>query len=217
VGPGAQLSGGDALRGWEAPALTAQSAAPVPWTEAEFFSYLRSGYSRLHGAALGPMRAQLRNVSTLPDIDLRAMARYLGSLQVPLPAERASAAVAAAERRARLYNGSEFADGAQIYAGICATCHEAGSGAVVAVHSSLALDTSVHSSRPDNVLRTILDGVNAQAAEDPAAMPSFRDRLDDRQIAQLVGYLRQRFAGDKSAWADVPAAVARARSVPTAD
>ena len=32
------------------------------------------------------------------------------------------------------------------------------------------------------------------------AMPAFRHHLDDAQIADLVAYLRARFAPDKPAW-----------------
>jgi nicotinate dehydrogenase subunit B len=42
-------------------------------------------------------------------------------------------------------------------------------------------------------------------------MPGFKDSFNDRQIAELVSYLRQQFAPDKSPWTDVDAAIGRAR------
>jgi len=45
-------------------------------------------------------------------------------------------------------------------------------------------------------------------------MPGFKDSFSDRQVTALVNYLRQRYAGDKPAWRDVEAQVARLRAEP---
>src|SRR5207245_6618384 len=74
----AYLAGGFA-EGWEAPALTSLSQAPIPWSEGELFAYLRTGESRLHGVAAGPMAPVVKELMALPDADIRAMAIYLAS------------------------------------------------------------------------------------------------------------------------------------------
>src|ERR1700736_2869550 len=74
----AYLAGGFA-EGWEAPPLTSLSHAPVPWNEDELFAYLRSGESRFHGVAAGPMAPAGKELASLPDDEIRAMAVYLGS------------------------------------------------------------------------------------------------------------------------------------------
>src|SRR5437763_13853667 len=74
----AYLAGGFA-EGWEAPALTSLSQAPIPWSEDELYAYLRSGESRFHGVAAGPMAPVIKNLTALPDDDIRAMAVYLAS------------------------------------------------------------------------------------------------------------------------------------------
>src|SRR3977135_1396095 len=74
----AYLAGGFA-EGWEAPALTSLSQAPIPWSEDELFAYLRTGESRLHGVAAGPMAPVVKELAALPDSDIRAMAVYLAS------------------------------------------------------------------------------------------------------------------------------------------
>ena len=74
----AYLAGGFA-EGWEAPALTSLSQAPIPWSEDELFAYLRTGESRFHGVAAGPMAPVVKELAALPDDDIRAMAVYLGS------------------------------------------------------------------------------------------------------------------------------------------
>jgi nicotinate dehydrogenase subunit B len=74
----AYLAGGFA-EGWEAPALTSLSQAPIPWSEDELYAYLRTGESRLHGVAAGPMAPVVKELAALPDSDIRAMAVYLAS------------------------------------------------------------------------------------------------------------------------------------------
>ncbi|MEO5698331.1 MAG: molybdopterin cofactor-binding domain-containing protein, partial [Burkholderiaceae bacterium] len=85
---GAERSGSDHLGGaivdgWEAPALTAASVAPVPWTPDQLFSYLRVGHASQHGSASGPMATVVRQLAEVPDADLRAMAVYLASFNAP--------------------------------------------------------------------------------------------------------------------------------------
>src|SRR5207344_2093817 len=74
----AYLAGGFA-EGWEAPPLTSLSRAPIPWSEDELYAYLRSGESRFHGVAGGPMAPVIKELANLPDQDIRAMAVYLSS------------------------------------------------------------------------------------------------------------------------------------------
>src|SRR5437764_13007961 len=72
----AYLAGGLA-EAWEAPALTSLSQAPIPWSENELYVYLRTGESRFHGVAAGPMAPVVKELMALPDQDIRAMAVYL--------------------------------------------------------------------------------------------------------------------------------------------
>ena len=58
----AYLAGGFA-EGWEAPPLTSLSHAPIPWSEDELFAYLRSGKSRFHGVAAGPMAPVVKELA----------------------------------------------------------------------------------------------------------------------------------------------------------
>jgi nicotinate dehydrogenase subunit B len=77
---GAAFLSGGMVDGWEAPALNAQSKAPVPWTEEALYTYLRTGFSAAHGVAAGPMAPVVRQLALLPQEDVRAMAVYLASL-----------------------------------------------------------------------------------------------------------------------------------------
>jgi nicotinate dehydrogenase subunit B len=207
----AYLAGGFA-EGWEAPALTSLSQAPIPWSEDELYAYLRTGESRLHGVAAGPMAPVVKELTALPDSDIRAMAVYLASFNdtaIDKPAQQALAArlEAATGTRASAASGV----GARLYQGACAVCHEVGGAPLFGSRPSLALNSNLHSAVPDNLIQLILHGIAKPAATDLGYMPAFKDSLTDGQVAELTAYLRRQFAPDKPAWTDIQAAVGRIR------
>lgn len=206
---------GAVVDGWEAPALTALSRAPVPWTSAELYRYLRQGYSLQHGAAAGPMGPVVKELGALPDDDIRAMASYLTSFNQPLAepesAERARQVVQAAQQSGAALPGP----GQRLFNGACASCHHDGDGPkLLGVNAPLALNSKLLSERPDNLIRVILDGIRTPATAGIGFMPAFRHSLDDAQIAELAGYMRSRYAPGQAAWKDLPAAISRLRATP---
>jgi len=103
-----------------------------------------------------------------------------------------------------------------MFTAACGACHHDGDGPrLLGVNTPLALDTNLHSERPDNLLRVILEGVREPAGREVGFMPAFRDSLDDRQIAQLAAYMRQRYAPGRPPWQDLEREVARVRREPT--
>lgn len=82
------------------------------------------------------------------------------------------------------------------------------------VSPDLANNTNIFSDRPDNLIKVILQGIPKPATAELGFMPGFKDSFSDRQVTALVNYLRQRYAGDKPAWRDVEAQVARLRAEP---
>lgn len=209
----ARFSGGF-VNGWEAPGLI---GSPVPWTQADLFTYLRQGYSPRHGAAGGSMAPIVAGMKGLPDADLQAMAHYLTSLD-PARASEAQAAQAAALREVRAAQVAPSARaqspaGARLYEGACAVCHEQGVGPpTFGVRPSLALSAALASKRPDNMLRVILEGAHSPLARDLGAMPAFAEAFDDSQIAALAKYLRARFAPEAPPWGDLMGDAARLRA-----
>jgi nicotinate dehydrogenase subunit B len=199
---GPRFLAGAMVEGWEAPPLTALSHAPVPWSEDELFRYLRTGITQQHGVAAGPMAPVVRELATVSEDDVRAMAHYLASFQSP--ATGASAKVTEAQLAP---------DAAQrLFTTACGACHHAGDGpATLGPNLPLALNSNLHSARPDNLLRVILDGIREPATREIGFMPGFRDALDDRQIAELAAYMRARFAPGKPAWTSVEETVGRLR------
>ena len=281
---GAELSGtaflsGAMVDGWEAPALTGLSKAPVPWSADALYSYLRRGHSPEHGSASGPMAPVVGQLTQLPDSDIRAMATYLASFSAapepavsarqgatsaaqpdaispaqataPSPAHMPMSPVAPAvpaaatatptvartvvatptddstsvstlhsnAARTAVATAAAFApapgQAQRLFDGACAACHHDGNGPkLLGVNVPLALNSNLHSDRPDNLLQVIVNGIREPATRDIGFMPAFGQALSDGQIAELAGYMRQRYAPGRPAWADVPAALARVRAGP---
>jgi nicotinate dehydrogenase subunit B len=212
--------GGDAylagavIDGWEAPALTAMSLAPVPWTVDEFERYLRDGHTLHHGSVAGPMAPVVRELGTLPAADLRAMAVYLASLGAPVTEEEAAATARAAVDASVAIAATIRGPAQRLFEGACGACHHDGAGPVLLGRNlPLALHTSLSSERPDNLIRAVLDGIAHPATRDLGFMPAFRHALNDRQIAELAAYMRERFAPSKPAWNGLEAEVARIRTL----
>jgi nicotinate dehydrogenase subunit B len=190
---------GAMVDGWEAPPLTTLSHAPVPWT----------GFSPQHGVAAGPMAPVVQEMSALPDDDVRAIAHYLSSVNAPITqgeAQTRAHALELATANARPVRG------AALFNGACAVCHSLSAPPQFGVKASLALNSSVHSTTPDNLINVILEGISSPA--DPALgyMPGFANSLNDAQIAELVGYVRGQYAPDKPAWGNLAERAAQLRS-----
>ncbi|CAI1616336.1 MULTISPECIES: cytochrome c [Serratia] len=203
------LAGGVA-EGWTAPALTGRSPAPLAWTQQDLVDFMRTGYSANHGVAAGPMAPVIEEgLSRLPQADLQAIAVYLRSYH-PETAAGATAATlnAQAERQVEPLSS----EGARLFSGACMACHAQEKGAQMAgVRPSLALNTNLFADAPDNAIRVVLDGIQRPANAELGYMPGFRHNLNDAQIAILLNYLRQHYAG-QAPWPDLAAQVSRLRA-----
>jgi len=176
------------------------------------FAYLRTGESRLHGVAAGPMAPVVQDLKALSDDDIRAIAVYLGSFM--------EGAISKADQDA-LANGLEkitatppvsaSRTGFRLYQGACAVCHQVGGPPLFGSRPSLALNSNLHAAVPDNLIQVILNGITTPVSSDLGYMPAFKDSMSDAQIGELVAYLRQQFAPDKPPWADLSAKVNRLR------
>lgn len=227
-----QLAGGEA-EGWTAYALNRSSPAPVPWTESALARYLRDGFDPLHGLARGPMAEVTQDLRQAPPADLRALAAYIvgraenrraltpqvaGAVQLQQERGQASAANSAdsqvdaigASPPSRTSTDGINDEGALIYTGACAGCHE-GPRAMPYGGINLALSSGVSAPSAQNLVNVILDGVPAAEAAHSPIMPGFAASLSDGQVAALVRYLRSRFS-DQPPWTDIEASVHAART-----
>jgi nicotinate dehydrogenase subunit B len=211
---GAHYLAGAMVRGWEAPALTAKSHAAVPWDAEALYAYLRRGHSPRHGSTGGPMADVVRSLQAVPDADIRAMATYLASFQAPNPdADALQRQAQAVVAQAAGHQDALLGPGQRFFEVACSACHHDGDGPkLLGVNTPLALSSKLTSERPDNLIRTILEGVREPATTDIGFMAGFADALSDAQIADVVAYMRARYAPQAPAWQSVQAQVARVRA-----
>ncbi|AXY23626.1 Nicotinate dehydrogenase subunit B [Komagataeibacter saccharivorans] len=205
------LAGGEA-EGWSAPPLSALSSSPLPWSEDDLYAYLRTGYSRNHGPAGGPMAPVVHAMSALPDEDVRAMAHYVASFDTRTAAEpvsqRREDVIQGARERQMLVRG----EGSRIYQGACAACHEGEAAHLFGARPQLALNSNIWADSPDNLIRILMDGVSAPVHQAETVMPAYRNLLSDRQMAELITYLRDTIAAGRPAWEGLEAKIAHIRA-----
>src|SRR5262249_26061190 len=151
-------------------------------------------------------------LSRVDDNDVRAIAAYLISR---LPASEApnqpDTVVAYARQQEAATpgtsdNSAAFASGAAIFAGACATCHNATGMTQYVKPMPLALSSALTAPDPRNLIHIIVEGIWPPEGSAGPLMPGFAGALTDRQIADLAAYLRTRYT-QRPAWRDLDGAV----------
>lgn len=227
-----QYLAGSQLNGWFAPNITPSNTGGIgDWSEDDLVAYLKTGHAKGRSQAAGPMgEAVEHSTSHLTDEDLHALAAFIK--QVPAHDDdmehqaRDSFGKALQEPDIRSGVVHQVGDlyemgGAELYDANCAACHGAnGAGTADQYVPSLYTNSVVGSGRPDNLIMTILEGVNRTTPSGHASMPSFGShsdvqRLSDEEIARLVNYLTIRFgSGDHQVNAEQVAAMRQPRPAP---
>jgi mono/diheme cytochrome c family protein len=196
-----RFDGGEA-EDWWAPPLNRNTPSPVAWSEEGLFNYLRS-WDAAHGGAVGPMAPVVAALASVPESDVRAIAAYVASSL----AQRGESEARVDDRPAEATAANP--QGAELYAGVCATCHETG-GHVPFTVASLGQHTSIHAPDPRNVIHVILEGIQPPEGTVGAIMPASADTLNDAQIAEIVSYLRARYSRQPQ-WQNIGDDIARIR------
>jgi mono/diheme cytochrome c family protein len=185
---GPALGGGAlAAQGWHAPSLLDPREGGVQdWTQSETTDWLAGGVTA-RAVATGPMaQVVAASLQHLVPGDLDAMATYLRAL----PARPFDPPA----RRGALPPGPQtLALGERLYRDRCADCHgERGEGAPPA-WPALAGNRTLTQVSPVNAIRSVLHGgfpPSTRANPRPHGMPPAAPTLDDREVAALVGWLR---------------------------
>jgi len=200
-----------AIDDWVAPALTAENPAPAPWTREELYSYLRKGWSVMHGTAVGPMSKVVQGLSALPDSDVQALATYFADVDdAGQRAASAEPAVARAMSYARLGTGQEPDPDARLYMAACASCHYNAGNAPLPVRPDLALNSALSLPDPTNMIQVVLRGISADEGIPGVVMPGFAHGLNDTDIARILAYLR-RTRTHSPPWPDLESKIAAIR------
>jgi mono/diheme cytochrome c family protein len=183
---------GAVIDNWVAPPLTTANPAPAPWTHEELYDYLRTGASKLHGTAAGPMFPVVQGLGALPDSDIHAIATYFADVNnAANRLSSVSAAVSHAMSYASGKAGEAFDPDARLYTAACASCHYNAGSVPLAARPELALNSAVHLSDPSNLIQVILRGVSAEEGIPGVVMPAFGGALGDAEIARIAAYLRR--------------------------
>jgi len=177
------LQGSDAGEHWYAPDLTGDLRDGLGhWSQADIVEYLKTG-SNAKTAAAGQMAEVIeRSTQHLSDYDLKAIATYLKDMPAP----------ASAHEQESRPDQQVMNNGAGIYLDNCAACHMDGSGQP-GVFPELKGSATVQAEQPDTLIHVVLAGAKKPETEGKPTglqMPSFRDKLDDAQIAAVVTYVR---------------------------
>lgn len=193
---------------WFAPNISSDPVHGIGgWSDDELVQYLKTGQVHGKAQAAGPMAEAIEHsLQHLPESDLRAIVVYLK--QTP-PVANAAAAAGGKARHAfgeasrdevALRGLKDVDPGWRVFSASCAHCHqENGTGTSNGEYPSLFHNSATGGDRADNLIATILHGVDRTVAGKPHFMPafgdaaSFTDRLDDQAIADLSNYVLSRY------------------------
>lgn len=201
--------GGGSLGSWYAPNITSDKISGIGnWSQDEIKTYLKSGHiDGLAQAAGGMGEAVEHSFQHLTEADLNALTIYLASTQpVRDPADgnlsrfALGQPVSSADRvRGNQPIRSEDnpdISGAELFTGNCASCHNyQAQGSHDGYYPSLWHNSVTGASNPDNLIATILFGVDRHVAGAQAFMPGFGGKktdavqLNDEEIAKLTKYV----------------------------
>ena len=216
----ARLSGAT-IAGWRAGNLTPERVAGIgAWRDDELLRLLSSGAAPGRAYASGPM-AEVVSASTqyLTPADARAIVVYLRSAKpiavkdARVPTSFGSPARVDVTALDEPGKAAAAANGAQLYAAACASCHGM-TGEGSAAFPSLVHDRvtgALGTMTTSNLVLVILHGVNRDTREAHALMPAFGAEFTDGQIAELGNYVTRQF-GDARAKTDATS-VARLRAI----
>jgi mono/diheme cytochrome c family protein len=196
---------GGVAEGWRAPALDAHNPAAARWTVDTLAAYLRTGLSAEHSAAGGPMGPVVEDLASVPEADVHAIATYTASMMAKAPATKPDTPPATPP------SAAATSEGATLFEGACAGCHDTGAPMAAQGRPALGLSSDVRDADPASAIQAVLRGIEPPVGGRGPKMPGFADSLTDTQITALIAYVRARFT-DRPAWQDLQTAVHAARN-----
>jgi fructose 5-dehydrogenase cytochrome subunit len=196
---------------WYAPNITSDMNSGIgSWRQDELVQYLRTGDARGKAQAAGSMgEAVEHSFQQLSDTDLNAMATYVRTVPaIHDPADRSSRfSFGRASNDLGVLRGkdgirSDDGDptGAELFQGNCASCHSPlAQGSKDGYYPSLFSNSALGSKNPNNLIATLLNGVDRTTSKGQAYMPGFAGgpndlaALSDQKIVLLSNYLLERY------------------------
>lgn len=196
---------GALIEEWYAPNISnGPQSVIADWDVARLEAFL-AGNDGMNHVAVGTMRQVVEDLATVTEADRHAIAVYLKDQPAP-PTRAPEAAPEAAP--------PTVAEGRDLFANNCATCHGADGRGAPGVAASLVGSGAVVAEQADNVISVLLEGIGP--SEDRGVMPSFRHSLTNEEIAAVADYVRTTWGNDAPANASV-SEVARLRETTASD
>lgn len=207
----ANFLSGALLDGWYAPSLRNDDNTGLGrWSEGDIVAYLKQGRNA-HGVVFGSMTDAFNNSTQfMTDNDLASIAHYLKSL--PGDEKRDGAKWQYSEKIV-----GEPDAGHKIYRNKCSFCHGVdgkgrgewlppvtGTSAVLAAQNASIINITLNGSP-----RLVADGL-----ADSYRMPPFRDQLSDKDIADVLSYIRTSWGHDRAMVTAEDVKALRARTDP---
>ncbi|WP_313589440.1 c-type cytochrome [Pantoea septica] len=187
------LAGSSApIDGWTASNLRGDNRDGLGrWSEEDLRQFLRYGRND-HTAAFGGMTDVVEHsLQHLSDEDIAAIAHYLKSLGAKDP-RQAAFSVDDATAKA-LWKGDDSATGASVYVDSCAACHKTDGSGYQRFFPALRGNPVVMAEDPTSLIHIVLAGgtlPGVKGAPTTITMPAFGWRLNDRQVADVVNFIR---------------------------
>jgi mono/diheme cytochrome c family protein len=180
---------------WYAANLTGSPASGLGrWSEADIAAFLETG----HGgqiAAFGSMIEVIENSTQyFHKDDLNAVAHYLKSL--PARGEKASYnpdTPAVAKMLSAMVTGELERPGTGLYQSFCVKCHQETGTGEPDKFPKLAGNSIVLAENPASLIRLLLEGsktAQTKTGPKPQEMPGFATALSNRQIAEVLSFIR---------------------------
>ncbi len=192
-GDGAAYLSGAVIENFFAPSLRNGGPGTIGiWTNGELAQFLKTG-ANPHGIAFGSMSDVIvHSTQYLNDADALAMASYLKTIRSSSDAPLAPFIYNKAEHEA-LRNGNASKPGAMIYLDNCAACHRPDGTGYERVFPRLAGNPVAEADNPLSLITIVLQGSQTPRTRGtPAqfAMPDFAWRLSDREVADVINFIR---------------------------
>ncbi|SDV46431.1 c-type cytochrome [Chitinasiproducens palmae] len=161
------------------------------WSDEDIVAFLKGGRNA-HSAAFGGMAEVVQDSTQyMTEADLGAIAAYLKTLSPVDPAAQPLRADDTAAKALRA--GTDRGNGAMTFIDNCAACHRTSGSGYAYTFPRLALSSVVNTDDPTSLIRIVLRGGEmpwTDAAPTHYAMPAFADRLSDRDVADVLTFVR---------------------------
>ncbi|PHI28065.1 cytochrome c [Budvicia aquatica] len=194
------LSGGEPMDGWVPKNLRGDLKDGLgSWTEAQLVQFLTTGRTE-HTAVFGGMSDVIvQSMQYMTDDDLTAIVRYLktlpGTTYNETPFKYDDAAYNA------LYNGDDSAVGASVYVDNCAACHRTDGKGYAEVFPAFTGNPVLLGNDATSLIHIVLKGDTLPStfkAPTSYNMPAFDTRLTDKQVADVVNFIRNSWGNQAS-------------------